>query len=151
MLHSHLSAPDLHPNLTTRERVALQTSPESCQVCHSKINGLGFTLENFNAVGRFRETERKQPIDASGNYIDRNGGTTTFNGPADLAQYLAGSDEAHRAFVNRAFQHFVKQPVAAYGPETLDDLTEKFRAGNYSLRNLIVEIAVIAATHPSST
>ncbi len=54
-------SPDLHPDLTTRERVELQTSPESCQVvCHSKINGLGFTLENFDAVGRYRELEREK-------------------------------------------------------------------------------------------
>ena len=45
-------SPDLHPDLTTRERIALQTSPDGCQTCHIKINGLGFTLENFDAVGR---------------------------------------------------------------------------------------------------
>ncbi|WP_040764203.1 DUF1592 domain-containing protein, partial [Novipirellula maiorica] len=38
---------DLHPQLTTRQRVELQTNEVNCQVCHEKINGLGFTLENF--------------------------------------------------------------------------------------------------------
>lgn len=144
-------SPDLHPDLTTRERVALQTGSEACQVCHSKINPLGFTLESLDAVGRFRQAEGDKPIDASGSYVDRSGATVTFNGPADLAQYLKESDDAHRAFVSRAFQHFVKQPIAAYGPEQLDDLIEKFRAGNFSLHNLLVEIAVIAATPPAST
>ncbi|MEZ6048621.1 MAG: DUF1592 domain-containing protein [Planctomycetaceae bacterium] len=136
---------DLHPGLTTRERVALQTGGESCQVCHSKINSLGFTLETFDAVGRFREIEGEKPIDPSGSYIDRNGETITFQGSEDLAQYLSQSEEAHRAFVHRAFQHFVKQPIAAYGPEKLDELMVKFREQNYDLRKLLVEIAVIAA------
>ncbi len=51
-------SPDLHPDLTTRERVALQTSPESCQVCHQKINGLGFSFENYDAAGRYRAEEK---------------------------------------------------------------------------------------------
>ena len=45
---------DLHADLTTRERVLLQTKAEACQSCHGMINPLGFTLENFDAVGRFR-------------------------------------------------------------------------------------------------
>ena len=51
-------APDLHAGLTTRERVSLQTSPKSCQMCHGMINPLGFTLEHFDAVGRFRKERR---------------------------------------------------------------------------------------------
>ncbi|MCA9037939.1 MAG: DUF1585 domain-containing protein, partial [Planctomycetaceae bacterium] len=65
-----------------------------------------------------------------------------------LGQYLANADDTHRAFVNRAFQHFVKQPPAAYGPETLEKLTEKFRQSGYDIRELLVEIAVTAATEP---
>jgi mono/diheme cytochrome c family protein len=138
-------SPDLHPDLTTRQRVHLQTSPESCQVCHAKINGLGFTMENFDAVGRYREMERDQPIDAKGVYNPRVGDRVEFAGPGDLANYLVASEDAHRAFVRRAFQHFVKQPVAAYGPDTLDRLVEKFRDTNYNVRDLVVEIAVVAS------
>ena len=64
-------APDLHAGLTTRERVALQTSPKSCQMCHAMINSLGYTLENFDAVGRFRKDEKGKPIDATGTYQTR--------------------------------------------------------------------------------
>lgn len=144
-------SPDLHPDLTTRQRVELQTSPESCQVCHHKINGLGFTLENFDTVGRFRKKDGDKAVNSLGYYTDRNGNDVEFAGAAQLANYLATSEDAHRAFVNRAFQHFVKQPVAAFGPDKLDLLTEKFKASNYNIRQLIVEIAVIAATPPSPT
>jgi mono/diheme cytochrome c family protein len=142
-------SPDLHPDLTTRERVSLQTSPESCQVCHSKINALGFVLENYDAVGRYREREGNKAIDSRGQYRSRNDQTVTFQNPADLADYLANSPDAHRAFVNRAFQHFVKQPAEAYGPDTLDRLVNYFVSNGYNIRKLIIEIAVVAASEPT--
>ena len=138
-------SPDLHPNMTTRQRVELQTSPQGCQVCHYKINGLGFALERFDAVGRYREAEGEQPIDSTGHYTARNDRHVTFDGATELAKYLAASDDAHRAFVNRAFQHFVKQPIAAYAPDQSDRLTESFRSSEYHIRKLLVEIALVAA------
>jgi len=143
-------SPDLHPDLTTRERVALQTSPDNCQVCHTKINGLGFALENFDAVGRFRTDEKSKALDVSGKYSDRIGTEFSFSGPRELADYIISSDDAHRAFVNRAFQHFVKQPPAAFGPATLAELTTNFRNNNFNMDALIVDIAVVAATRDPS-
>ncbi|MEP3479978.1 MAG: DUF1588 domain-containing protein, partial [Fuerstiella sp.] len=125
-------------------------SPDSCQVCHTKINGLGFALENFDAVGRYRKQDSGKAVDSTGSYTDRSGQRVTFQGSGDLARYLATSEDAHTAFVNRAFQHFVKQPIAAFGPEKLEQLTQKFRSSNYNIQQLIVEIAVIAATPLSS-
>ena len=59
---------EMHAELSTRERIALQTQPEACQGCHKMINPLGFTMENFDAIGRYRELEKDHPIDASGSY-----------------------------------------------------------------------------------
>ena len=144
-------SPDLHPDLTTRERIALQTSPESCQTCHVKINALGFTLENFDAVGRYRVKEKGREVDTNGAYTTRGGQDTRIDGPQALSEFLATSDDAHRAFVDRAFKHFVKQPAAAYGADQLDKLTESFRKSNFSIRELLVEIAVTAAKQPKET
>ncbi|MFP8870306.1 MAG: DUF1588 domain-containing protein, partial [Myxococcota bacterium] len=144
-------SPNLHPDMTTRQRVAMQTSSQACQVCHRKINGLGFALENYDAVGRYREQEGAKPIDQAGRYTTRAGKSVTFRGPSELAHFLAGSDDAHRAFVNRAFQHFVKQPIATYGPNKLEDLTQTFRDNDFHIRKLLVEIAVIAASQPKPT
>jgi len=144
-------SPDLHPDMTTRERVHLQTSPADCRVCHIKINGLGFTLENFDAVGRFRRKEKEKDIDPTGRYTTRAGQEVEFKDYQQLAEFLANGDDAHQAFVNRAFQYFVKQPIAAYGPNRLEELTATFKANNYRIRDLLVEIAVIAATPPQKT
>ena len=134
-----------HPNLTTRERVSLQTKPAACAGCHGRINPLGFTLERFDAIGRFRETENGQKIDTSGTYETRTGQTVKFSGVRELGKYLASSDEAHSAFVEKLFQYLVKQPIRAYGTQALPDLEKSFEANECSIRKLMVEIMAESA------
>ena len=141
-------SPKLHPDLTTRERIHLQTSPENCQGCHTRINGLGFVLENLDAVGRYRAEEGGKPIDSHGVYVTRSGQPVRFSGPEDLASFLADSDDAQRAFAQRAFLHFVKQPPGAWGPQTLDRLTTSFRHNQFNVQSLLIEIAMTALTTP---
>lgn len=138
-------AADLHPNLTTRQRVALQTRPATCQSCHAMINPLGFSLERFDAIGRIRSIENGQPVDATGGYSTKTGASVKFSGSRDLARYIAGSDEAHSAFVEKLFQFSVKQPIRAYGPQTLPTLKKNFEGNNYNIRRLVAEIATTAA------
>jgi hypothetical protein len=138
-------APDLHPKLTTRQRVVLQTQPQSCQSCHGMINALGFTLEHFDAVGRYRNEEKGQPIDASGSYETRKGDKVSLKGVEELAAFLSGSEETHTAIVQQLFHYLVKQPVRAYGPQTLPHLTRFFATHDFSLHKLMVEIMATSA------
>ena len=104
--------PDLNPDLTTRERVDLQTRSAACMTCHAVINPLGYTLENFDAVGRFRNVDRGKPVDSSGVYRTHSGETVNINGPRELAEMLARSDDAQGAFTEQLFHHLVRQPAA---------------------------------------
>lgn len=143
-------AADLHPGLTTRQRVALQTRPETCQSCHAMINPLGFALEHFDAVGRMRSEDMGRPVDASGSYLDRRGQLAKFAGARDLAVFLAGSDEVHEAFVEYLFHNMVRQPIRAYGAHALADLTRTFAEHEFSVGRLAVAIAALAAMPPQS-
>ncbi len=138
-------AAELHPNLSTRERVTLQTSPKDCKSCHAIINSLGFTLENFDAIGRFRDQEKGKPINASGFFMTRSGDKVEFKNARSLAKFVADSDEAHEAFVARLFHHLVRQPVLAYGPEKLTELRTFFASNDFNIRRLIVEIIAESA------
>lgn len=138
-------APDLHPGLTTRERTAIQTSPTACLTCHGMINPLGFALEGFDPIGRYRTEERGRPIDATGSYQTRTEGTAVFAGARDLGAFLAESDEAHAAFVRGLFHHLVKQPIAAYGAEAQTKLVSKFASDGFHIRKLMVEVATASA------
>ena len=136
---------DLRPDLTTRERVTLQTKPKACQGCHGMINPLGFALERFDAVGRYRQTESGRPIDTSGMYELPSGEERPFGGARDLAEFLAASDETHRAFVVQLFHHLIKQPILAYGRETPPALVGTFAAEGFDVRRLMAEIVTVAA------
>src|SRR5262249_10874046 len=138
-------APDLHASLTTRQRVELQTSPKSCQMCHGMINPLGYTLEHFDAVGRFRKEEKGKPIDATGTSQTRSGESVTCSGARALANFLAGSEETHTAFVQQLFHCLVKQPVRAFGSQELSELREFFVNRDFHIRKLMVEIIATSA------
>jgi mono/diheme cytochrome c family protein len=138
-------AADLHPKLTTRERVSLQTKPMNCAACHGLMNPLGFALENFDAVGRFRAEEKDKPVDASGFYETRAGTVAKFTGAKELAKFLAESPEVPAAFVDRLFHHLVKQPVRAYGANCPEELQKFFAENKFNIRKLVVEISVSSA------
>jgi hypothetical protein len=144
-------APTLHPNLTTRQRVALQTRPGTCMTCHGIINPLGFALEQFDAIGRYREKDNGKPIDATGSYQTRAGKTVQVHGARELATFLAGSQEAHAAFVEQLFHHLVQQPVRAYGASRLDELVRSFVSNGFHVRKLAVQIMTIAALRKRET
>jgi hypothetical protein len=138
-------SPDVHAELSTRDRVALQTRPEACQGCHSMINPLGFTMENFDAIGRYRELERDKPIDASGSYLTKSGEVEKFAGIEDLAEFAATSDESQSAFVKQLFHHTVKQPILAYGPNRLHELQQDFSKDDFNVYQLLIEIVATSA------
>jgi hypothetical protein len=109
------------------------------------INPLGYTLEHFDAIGRYRDREKDRPIDATGAYQTRTGKLVKFAGLRDLATFLAGSEETHEAFVEQLFHYLIKQPVRAFGPSRLADLRRSFADNRCSIRRLLVEIAAEAA------
>jgi len=145
-------APDQHPDLTTRERVALQTKAVACQTCHTMINPLGFALEEFDAIGRYRDSELRggtaKPIDPAGSYLPREGPVARFRGARELAAYVATSRDAPEAFVQTLFHALVKQPARAWGPDTLEGLRQSFVASGFSIPRLLVDIMTVAALPP---
>ncbi|WZP00614.1 DUF1592 domain-containing protein [Isosphaeraceae bacterium EP7] len=142
-------APDLHASLSTRERVTIQTSPAACMTCHGMVNPLGFGLERFDAVGRFRAEEKGKPVDASGVYEDQAGTATPYEGARALAELLARSEETHFAFVDQLFHALVKQPIRAYGPQVRADLRRGFADDGYSVRKLAARIVATSALAPA--
>ena len=143
-----LLAPSLHPNLNTRERVVLQTQGESCRSCHALINPLGFPLENFDAIGKYRNEDNQRPVDPAGEYTTRKGATARFVSAREMATYLSHSPEAHAALVEKLFYFAVQQPIRAYGDSTTIRLQASFQESRRHLRTLFREIGVMAALGP---
>lgn len=135
------------PSLTMREKVTELTSPAACMGCHTIINPLGFSLEHFDAVGRFRTEDNKKPVDASSDFPTIDGDTIRINGARDVANYAVTSPEAHRGFVRQLFQHMIKQPVQAYGPDRLESLRAAFEKSDFNIQRLVADIVTLAVTH----
>jgi len=139
------------PSFTMREKVTELTSKPACMSCHVTINPLGFSFERFDAVGRVRTTDNKKPVDPNSDYTTSDGNVIKLTGARDVAIHAAESLSGQTGFVRNLFQEMVKQPPAAYSPELLGQLTSQFRADNFHVRNLAVEVAVVAALRPTVT
>lgn len=142
---------DFPADLTMREKVAELTKESACQSCHSVINPLGFSLENFDAVGRWRVAENEKPINASSDYMTHDGETIRLNGARDLAKYAAESASAQKGFIEQLWHQVVKQPMLAYGANVHEALHGKFVKSNFSVKQLLVEIATLAALYEEET
>ena len=130
-----------------REKVAALTRPQSCQSCHSVINPLGFSLERYDAVGRFHLEEKGKTIDTVSDYTTTDGQTIRLTGARDVAEFAAGSEEAQKAFIEQLFHQLVKQPILAYGREVMDHLRKSFVASGFNIQKLMVDIVTTAALH----
>lgn len=141
---------DFQHGMTTREKVAVMTEPAACMSCHNVINPLGFSLEHFDAIGRFRDREEDKPIDASAIYVSEFGEEVKFNGAKDLARFISENRTAHGTFVDQLFHETIKHPIDAFGVGTRENLIEKFEQSGYNIRELWLEIAKVSTLHRHS-
>ncbi len=138
------------PTLTMREKVTQLTKGAACAVCHSMINPFGFSLEHYDAVGRWRTQDNNKPVNTLAEFDTDDGHTVKLTGPKDIADYTVGSASAHRTFVRQLFFHTVKQSPLAFGEGTLDDLRTQFATNGFNIQRLLGDIATAAAMHALS-
>jgi len=111
------------------------------------INPLGFSLEHYDAVGRFRTRDKDRVIDAVSDYTTDEGQTVRLAGARDVAEFAAGSEHAQNAFIEHLFHHLVKQPMLAYGADIRTRLRQSFMASEFNIQKLVVDVATISALH----
>ncbi len=80
-----------------RERLAVHRADPTCAACHSSMDPLGFALENFDAVGRWRTEVNGYPVDASGSLPDGR----SFSGMLELVRTLRGDDAFLRCLAEK--------------------------------------------------
>lgn len=137
---------DFNPDLTMREKVTELTKDESCMSCHSIINPIGFSLENYDAIGRYRTHELNKPINTVSQYITEGDTEIKITGTSDLAKLAISSPGAHRAFIKHLFHHLVHQSTNSYGYDTMEQLYQEFRNNDFNIKHLMGTIASLT-TH----
>jgi len=136
---------EFDPSLTMREKVTELTRSSACMSCHAVINPLGFSLENYDAVGRWRTVDNKKPVNPSSRYTTLDGEDVTINNARDIARFAVGSAAAQEAFIVQLFVHMTKQAPETYGEGTVTELRRSFVASGFDMRKLMVDIAVLHA------
>jgi len=136
-----LIPPEPDPNATTRELFEQHRSDPACSGCHMLFDPIGFGFEGFDAVGRWRTTENRFPIDASGELtsVDVAG---PFDGVQDLGQKLAQSEDVAECVARQWFRFaYGRTESEELDACTMETLTATFAESGYDMRELLVALS----------
>ena len=124
--------------LTLRQRTELHTTDPTCANCHRVLDPIGFGLENFDAIGRWRDT------DDSGGAIDASGempGAKRFSTPKELKAILAARQpDIARNLTEKLLAYALCRQLEGYDEIVVDRLMETIAKDSYRLQTLISEI-----------
>lgn len=121
---------------TVREQLESHRRNPSCMSCHSKIDPLGFPLENYDAIGRWRnEYSNGQPIDATTEFSDG----TEVNGVEGLLAALEDrEDQVLRTFATKLLGYALGRTIIASDEPLIDSLVES--GGDATFADLATQI-----------
>ncbi|HXK17168.1 MAG TPA: DUF1592 domain-containing protein [Polyangiaceae bacterium] len=122
--------------LTQRQALTMHRANPTCNACHSLMDPLGLGLENFDAIGQYRDMDAGKPIDATGQLPTGE----TFSGAKQLAALIAKKPEFLRCAAQKLYTYALgRPPVSAAehldGP-TLDSLVDALSKNNFSFAEL---------------
>ncbi|HWP85477.1 MAG TPA: DUF1592 domain-containing protein [Terriglobia bacterium] len=123
--------------LTMREQMAQHRDNPACSGCHKMMDPIGFALENFDAVGRWRTTELGVPIDASGVLYDG----TAFRGAVEFRQVLLNHREQFvRTLTEKLLTYALGRELEYFDAPAVRRITRQAAAGEYRWSALILQI-----------
>jgi hypothetical protein len=125
---------------TLREKLGAHLVEANCAVCHRRMDPIGLAMENFDAIGRWRDAESGRPIDASGELP----GGVAFEGPAELKQILlARGDDFVENLSRKVLTYALGRGLEPFDRPTVRRISEEVRAGGDRFRTLVQ--AVVAS------
>jgi hypothetical protein len=125
-------------NLTLRQRTELHRTNAVCANCHKILDPIGFGLENFDAIGRWRDKDDSGgPIDATGELP----GGKRFSSPKELKVIIAArKDELARSLTEKLLAYALCRQLEGYDEIVVDHLMETIAKDGYRMQTLISEI-----------
>ncbi len=125
-------------NMTLRQRTELHRTNAVCANCHKILDPIGFGLENFDAIGRWRDT------DDTGGAIDAAGelpGGKRFSKPKELKAIIAArAPELSRNLTEKLLAYALCRQLEGYDEIVVDQLAETIAKDGYRMQTLITEI-----------
>ena len=123
-----------------REQMEQHRSNPTCAVCHRKMDALGFGLENFDAIGGWREKDGKYSINPAGELPDG----AKFSGAADLMQILADSkkDEFLRCLSAKLLTYALGRGLDSWDRCAIREITDQLRQDDNRFHTLVMAIVL---------
>jgi hypothetical protein len=126
------------PTGTLRQRMEQHRADPDCAACHAPMDPIGFGLENFDAVGRWRDKDGKDPIDPASSFPDG----TKFRGAVELANLLAKTrrNDFYRALTEAAMTYAIGRGVEPFDQPAVDRIVAALRREDAGFSALILGV-----------
>jgi hypothetical protein len=122
---------------TLRQRLEIHRQNTSCAACHDRLDPLGFGLENYDAIGRWRTEDAGQPIDSRGTLPSGQ----SFAGPAELKKILLErKDDFARVMARQMLSYALGRGLMESDLATVERIVARLRANDYRTQELILGI-----------
>jgi hypothetical protein len=129
--------PEPGRTLTMREAMTAHRANPACAVCHVRMDPIGFAMENFDAVGRWRDHDSGAAIDASGRFPDG----TTFQGMAGLKKILlAERTQFANTVAEKLLMYALGRNLQYYDQPAVRAIVRQSAAANYTLASLVAGV-----------
>jgi hypothetical protein len=123
--------------MSLREQMEQHRSNAICATCHSRMDPIGFGLENFDAIGQWRTEDGKFPIDPSGTLTNGK----TFKGPEELTQVLAAQPAAFSgAITEKMLTYALGRGLEPYDRPTIKGIVNNLAQNDYRFSSLVLGI-----------
>jgi hypothetical protein len=153
-VNTTLPDPTAEKPLTRRQRLAEHAENASCASCHKLMDPIGFGLENYDAVGRWRDRERievaiaddpKAPPKRIDLPLNTNGDVagipdSAFSDPKQLGAVLAASPVCQECIVRQVFRYAYGRMETPADQETIRQLYAAFRNSGFRFQELLIAL-----------
>lgn len=131
--------PPPSPDVSTRERFQMHTDSAACSGCHVLIDGLGFGLENYDGIGKFRTMENGAVVDATGR-VNKSDVDEEYEGGVELAALLAKSGQARDCLPTQWLRYAMGREEDDEDTCSLVAVRQAFEASGGDMRELMVAL-----------
>ena len=140
-----VTPPEVDPRRATRERFAQHAADPACSGCHRLMDPIGFGLEAYDGIGRFRSTDGGRPVDPTGEIIDTSDADGPFRGARELAVRLAGSRDVRDCAATQWYRFAFGRLEGPGDACSLRSLQAAFEAARGDVRELLVALTATEA------
>ena len=131
------------PNSTGRQKLTVHSSP-ACAGCHALFDGIGFAMENYDAVGKWRTTEYDQPIDASGTLPLPSEGNLApglaFSNFVELVDQLANKPDVYSCFAQQFASYASGRDIPEMDECERNAIVSRFVESKYKIDDLVMSV-----------